>query len=204
MKQGPSLRAELVYATILGQLRWAKRLGIRVVHYSVQHDHLHLIVENPGDRRDLSAQMRRLFSRLARAVNSVSGRHGSLFRDRHHRRELRSPREVRSALVYVLFNDRKHSAQTGLLLERELYWLDDRSSAAWLTGWAEEARPPPETVARLRARQAEQALAPDAGARTDEWARAPVSVPTTWLANRGWFSRGTRGRLRIHEMPRFM
>lgn len=211
----PSLRSERVYAVILRQLRWAKGQGVRVVHYSVQHDHLHLVVEG-RNKEDLSDQMRRLFSRLARAVNSVVGRRGRLFRDRHHRRELRTPTETRNALVYVLFNERKHEAQHGLLSEKELSWVDDRTSAAWVEGWAENARPPPETLARMRAglcMKAGAAAAPalatrpsprsEARASAEEWRDAPVSKPRTWLAERGWFERGGRGRLKLHEMPRF-
>ena len=41
-------------------------------------------------------------------VNQMTVRRGALFRDRHHRHALKTPREVRNALVYVLFNARKH------------------------------------------------------------------------------------------------
>ena len=186
VKLAPSLRSERVYQAIVTQLARVKTQGVRVVHYSVQHDHLHLIVEGQ-DRHDVSNQMRKLFSRIALAVNGVAKRRGSLFRDRHHRRELTSPRATRSALVYVLFNERKHSFQNGgPISEATLTELDDKSSVAWLTGWAANARPPPETLARLRARYVE----------------APVSTPLTWLASTGWRKQGG-GAMRVDEIPRF-
>jgi hypothetical protein len=163
------------------------------VHYSVQHDHLHLIVEGQ-DRHDLSAQMRKLFSRIALAVNAIAKRRGSLFRDRHHRAELESPTKMRNALVYVLFNDRKHHAQNGGGISDEmLSELDDRSSAAWLNGWDERARPPPETIARLKARDGDiEDLGP------------PRVEPQTWLAQCGWRVRGRGGAIKLHELPRFL
>ena len=193
-KLAPSLRSERVYRAILEQLAHAKGQRVCVVHFSVQHDHLHLIVEGK-DRLDLSNQMRKLFSRIALAVNGIAKRRGSLFRDRHHRRELSSPTQMRNALVYVLFNDRKHEAQGGgPISERTLHELDDRTSVGWIphADWAESARPPPEMLAQLRARNR-------AGAARD----TPISASGTWLAQRGWFERGG-GRMRIDELPRFL
>jgi REP element-mobilizing transposase RayT len=95
VRLAPSLRSERMFHAILVELARVKRLGVRVAHYSVQHDHLHLIVEGK-DRRDLSNQMRKLFSRIALAVNAIAKRRGSLFRDRHHREELDGPTKMRN------------------------------------------------------------------------------------------------------------
>ena len=73
----------------------------------MQSDHLHLIVE-AADRETMSRGVWGLAVRLARAVNRAHRRRGSVWDDRYHVRALRSPREVRSALVYVLLNFRKH------------------------------------------------------------------------------------------------
>ena len=93
---GPSFRAQVVCAAIRGVIATAKRKGVRVLHYSVQENHLHLMVEGTS-AADLSNQMRTLFSRIAFAVNAVAQRRGRLFRDRHHRHALKTPREVRNA-----------------------------------------------------------------------------------------------------------
>jgi REP element-mobilizing transposase RayT len=193
VKLAPSLRTDRVFRAILGQLARVKRCGVRVAHYSVQHDHLHLIVEGES-RHDLSAQMRKLFSRIALAVNAIAKRRGRLFRDRHHREELDGPTKTRNALVYVLFNDRKHHAQNGGAIDDAMLSdLDDRSSAAWLEGWDPRARPPPEIVARLRARD-----------RDIEGFAAPCIRPQTWLAREGWRIRTRGGAIKLHELPRFV
>jgi REP element-mobilizing transposase RayT len=193
VKRAPSLRSERIFRAILSQLARVKHRGVHVVHYSVQHDHVHLIVEGQ-DRHDLSAQMRKLFSRVALMVNAVARRRGSLFRDRHHREELDSPTKARNALVYVLFNDRKHHAQNGGAIDDALLSeLDDHSSVAWLEprDWDERARPPPELIARLRARDDDIA-----------GLGAPRIAGGTWLAQAGWRTRGG-GALKLHELPRF-
>ena len=192
--RAPSFRTERIFRTILGQLARLKRRGVRVVHYSVQDDHLHLIVEG-SDRHDLSSQMRKLFSSIALAVNAVSLRHGSLFRDRHHRAELDGPTKTRNALIYVLFNDRKHHAQNGgAITEAFFRELDDRSSVAWLEprDWDPRARPPPDVIARLRARDA-----------NIDGLGAARSDPETWFAQAGWRIRGG-GALTAYELPSFL
>ena len=55
--------------------------------------------------------IRGLAIRIARAVNRAWLRRGRVWGDRYHAHSLRSPREVRNALVYVLQNFRKHFAQ---------------------------------------------------------------------------------------------
>src|SRR6185503_4257772 len=68
---------------------------------------LHLIVE-AEDERSLSRWMKGLAVRLAGALNRMWRRIGNVFPDRYHARSLTSPRAVRTALVYVLGNARKH------------------------------------------------------------------------------------------------
>ena len=189
VRLGPSFRAQLIYDTILAELREAKHRGVRVVYYSIQDNHLHLMVEGQ-DSSDLSKQMCLLFSRVAMAVNAIARRHGALFRDRHQRVELSSPTQVRNALVYILFNHRKH-ANAGALMSGDVkYTLDAFSSAAWFEGWAPNARPPPELIALARSHSP-----PDTASR-----------PRTWLAQQGWMQgliAGGRkgGPIRFDELP---
>lgn len=167
----PNLRAQSVYAAIEHELMALKARRVRVIHFSVQSDHLHLMVES-HDRKTLSRQMQHLFSRIARAVNRVALRRGSLFRDRHHRHDLRTPTETRRALVYILFNTRKHAPS--------YRWMDPHSSMCWFHGWAAER-------------------APGAGLLRTIGSAAPVSEPRTWLARVGWQRGG--GPVRYDESP---
>jgi REP element-mobilizing transposase RayT len=119
------------------------RFGMTLAHYSVQGNHVHLIVE-ANDRRALTRGVQGLAIRIAKAVNRLHERRGSVFDERYHARALRTPIQVRRALVYVLFNERHHLAQRGLSLPA--WWLDPCSSAhessdiAW---HAELPRPSP-------------------------------------------------------------
>ena len=87
------------------------------MHYSIQNDHVHAIVEATSER-DLAAGMKSIGSRFARAVNRVFRLRGRVLADRYHLHVLRTPREVRNALAYCLLNARRHLAETGRALSR--------------------------------------------------------------------------------------
>jgi REP element-mobilizing transposase RayT len=174
--RAPSFRTQRVFAVIARELEVARAKGVRVVQYSIQDDHLHLMIEGTN-AADLSAQMRKLFSRVAMMINKAAHRRGSLFRDRHHRHELASPREVRNALVYILFNARKHTCGDARTVQALFDAPDPFSSAPWFDGWHPEARPPPEPARD-----------------------SPLAAPRTWLATVGWKRSG--GAIRFDEVPR--
>jgi hypothetical protein len=83
---------------------------LRVVHLSVQSNHLHLIVETSG-KRPLARAVQGLAVRLARGYNRVFGRRGRVFSDRYYARALKTPLAVRNALRYVLLNESHHFAE---------------------------------------------------------------------------------------------
>jgi REP element-mobilizing transposase RayT len=111
----------------------SERGSFRVAHYSLQGDHAHLIVEAHG-KHALACGMKSIAARLARALNRTSGRRGSVLDGRYHHRSLRSPREVRRALAYVLLNARRHLAKRRHV-SRVGAVLDPASSSRWFDGW---------------------------------------------------------------------
>ena len=139
-----SLRARSIAAVVRDALSRASHRDFRIVEFTIQADHLHLIVEAES-RRALALGLRGLAIRVARAVNRVLDRRGPLWSDRYHARALTTPRAVRHALVYVLMNFRKHHG-TGR-------GLDPCSSAPWFEGWR-AYRPPsppaPRPISRAR------------------------------------------------------
>ena len=80
-----------------------ERFGFRLVHFSVQGNHIHMIVEAP-DAEALARAMKGIEVRMARALNKVMDRSGPVFADRYHAHLLTSPREAANAVRYVLEN----------------------------------------------------------------------------------------------------
>src|SRR5258705_6008758 len=110
-----------------------ERNAFRLVHYSIQGNHAHLIVE-ADDEHALGRGMKAIAARLARAVNRIFRRSGPVLADRYHLHVLRTPREVRNALAYVLLNARKHAVRAGRAVSR-VFAIDPASSGRWFDGW---------------------------------------------------------------------
>jgi putative transposase len=128
-----SLRREREFAALRGAIEaGCERGGFRLVHFSVQSNHMHLLVEG-GCRSTLARGLQGLAVRMARALNRLWRRWGSVFADRYHGHVLRTPREVWNALRYVLCNARKHGAWSSRTR------TDPCSSGAWFDGWREKA-----------------------------------------------------------------
>ena len=107
----------------------------------------------------LARGMKALGARLARAVNRVFGRRGPVLLDRYHMRALKTPREVRNALRYVLLNARHHARVLGRTV-----LLDPASSARWFDGWQRTVATMASGTTSLRA----------------------VARARTWLLAKGW------------------
>lgn len=128
----PSFRTREAVRVIAIAIADGQRASFRVVHFSVQSNHVHKIVE-ADDARALANGMAGLTCRAARGLNRLWQRRGSVFPERFHDVALRSLKQVRNALVHVLNNHRKHGAT-----RRDM--TDGYSSAQYFDGWAD--RPP--------------------------------------------------------------
>ncbi|HEY3807894.1 MAG TPA: transposase [Kofleriaceae bacterium] len=147
----------------------------RIVHLSIQRTHLHLIVE-AKNRTALAKGMQSFLISSARGINAALAKRtrraqrGSVFADRYHARALRTPRQARNCIAYVLNNWRRHGE------DRDRPWkLDPFSSGIGFGGWRElEGRPfgfrPPPSYASLI-----------------------VWLPKTWLLATGWRKHGRIG-----------
>lgn len=160
----PNLRNQRVHAMLRGilerQLRRGYRDDFQVVHYSIQSNHLHVIVEST-DNRAMRVGVSGLVIAFAKRLNKLLERlTGKVWSDRYHSRELTTPSEVRRALVYVLQNIRKHG------FEQPGPFVDPLTSAVRFESW------------NIRIGEG---LDPDP---------FPSRKPRTWLLGEGWSTRG--------------
>ena len=152
------------------------RFGFRLIQFSVQRTHLHIVAEAES-ARSLARGVQGLSIRVARSLNRLMGRHGPVFAGRYHARAVRTPRAVRALLVYVLQNARHHRWSGAPRPGRA--WFDPHSSARWFDGWR---RPHPSPG--------------DGGAEAP-----PVVPPRSWLLSSGW---RRHGLLDPGEVPRVL
>ncbi len=105
----------------------AERLGMRIVHFAVEGNHVHLIVE-AAETQALSRAMQGFSIRVAKGLNAMMHKRGRVLGDRYHARPLRTPTEARRAVAYVRNNHRKHMNELGKPLPRT--YVDDYASDA--------------------------------------------------------------------------
>ena len=153
----------------------------RIVHASIQSNHLHLIVE-ATDRMQLARGMQAFqisaAQRINRAIGARTGerRRGRVFADRYHATILRSPRQVRHALAYVLNNWRRHGE------DRDRDWsIDLFSSGVHFDGWKE--REGEVVIPKL----------------PEGYHPMLVWFPKSWLLATGW---RRHGLIRMYEVPK--
>lgn len=135
----------------------AKRTDFRVVHLSIQGNHIHMVCE-ADSRLALTRGMQGFKISAAKRLNDVRGRSGEVFADRYHEQPLTTPAQVRNCLAYVMNNWRRHGEDRGALTR-----LDPYSTGMWFTGWAEAQFTVPDHLEVL-----------------------PSTAPRTWLLADGW------------------
>jgi REP element-mobilizing transposase RayT len=137
----PSLRQPRTHEVLKRALWWgSERFGLRIVHYVVLSNHIHLLAE-ARHARALERGVRGLAVRIARALNAHWDRSGRVIEHRFHARTLTTPLEAKNAIAYILLNARRH----GLHVPD----IDPYSSAAWFDGWKEDVSLPPGVIGWL-------------------------------------------------------
>jgi hypothetical protein len=155
------------------------RDDFRIVHLSIQGNHLHHLIE-AADRRSLSRGMRSLSINLARAINQTHGSYGPVFAHRYHETQITTARQARNSIAYVLNNWRKHRedfANNRAMTAK----LDRYASGLAFDGWCDE-----------NGQEVPPFIAP-AG-----YQPLPVSPPTTSLLRSDW---RRYGLIELFETP---
>jgi REP element-mobilizing transposase RayT len=143
--------------------------GFRICQFSIQGNHIHFICEAKSSLA-LSRGVQGWKIRVTRGLNRRWDRSGTVWDDRYHAEIMKTPRQVRNGLAYVLRNSHKHR-------ETLPVWaggVDPFSSASYFHGWKDDAwqkgRPPPPA---------------DPDAPGD-----PVAQARSWLLTVGWRRHG--------------
>jgi len=126
----PWLRTPRTYRVLERAFRAGKeKHGFALVQFSVQGDHLHLLIEAQS-KHALARGMQGLMIRIAKGLNRYwRRRRGSVFAERYFARAVQTAKEIKRALAYVLNNARKHGVWSSPTAP------DPFSSGRWYSGW---------------------------------------------------------------------
>jgi REP element-mobilizing transposase RayT len=165
-KLAPAMRTAFV--------RTAKKDDFRLCQFSIQRDHLHLACE-ADSKEGLARGVQGVEISFAKRLNAALGRKGKVFADRFHAVVVKSPRQLRNTLCYIMNNARRH----GEPLDPTYNGIDPFSSAWYFEGWSDD---------RWR-----EGLGPPRG-------EDPCVAPAeSWLMSEGWRKHGPIG---VTEVPK--
>jgi hypothetical protein len=194
-----SLRQPQLFAAFRAAAARSQRAAFRITDFTIEPTHGHFIVE-AADARALANGARALAIRLTLAVRRVVGHRGPVWADRYHAHELRSPREYRNALAYVLNNWKKHVRAVGD--------MDAYSSAPWCSAWSELAKQVNDGWAGAQPGVVEPWIARGpqvpvglSAREADTTPLCPVVPSGTWLGTVGWRERSGPGPIELGECP---
>jgi putative transposase len=171
----PNLRKNALHAELKKSIKKSKEQGLYILHYSIQDDHIHLFAEAKSNSA-LAAGMRSLAGRFAKIIRqyaynaSNSKRQGSVFKGRYYLHVLKTPREVKNALEYVLLNLSKH--------QKFIEYLDHFSSAPHFEEWKLLLGPRYKALVKFAA----ETFRVQNGREAED----VLSLPQSWLARVGW------------------
>lgn len=169
----PSFRQQRVGELVLRQMRRLNDELFQIVHFSIQTNHLHLLVE-ARDRTTVIKKMMGLMISFAKRLNAMLGdRRGKVWADRYYRRDVVTAREMSAVLRYVFNNAKKHGE-----IPSDAIVLDPFSTAWTFDGWDVDI-PKPKNA--------------------EHW---PRPVPRTRLLEKDWITHGllsVRGGRNVHR-----
>ncbi len=184
-----ALREATITVALRAELRDHVEGAFRIVHISIQRNHVHLLVE-ADNKLALARGMQSFQISAAKHLNHAASieivkdggtrRRGTVFPDRYHEEVIATPTQARHALDYVLNNWRKHR-EDERSREAHTWNVDPFSTGALFAGWKERADEP--LLWKWR----------------DTYEPLVVHLPSGWLLAKGWRRSGLS--ISFHDVP---
>lgn len=109
------IKSKLVLRALHHAILRARRKGLKIIHYTLEYNHIHLLVE-ASDKSVVHQGMQALGISLSKRINKIKGVTGSVYKHRYHLRKITSPRELKNVLHYI-FNNGIHHSRTKSILD---------------------------------------------------------------------------------------
>lgn len=85
----------------------ARLKDLKIIHYTLEYNHIHLLVE-AASNRVLHSGMQAFGISLAKGINRFKRLKGTVYKHRYHYRQISSPRDLKNVLHYIFHNGIKH------------------------------------------------------------------------------------------------
>ncbi len=120
------LKNKSILKVLHSSIKKARIIGLGIIHYTLEFDHVHLLVE-ADNKRVLGKGMQSFGISFSKGINKLKGLRGQVFKTRYHLRKLRTPTEVKNVLNYILGNAVKHKTSTFINHYNSLVAISDFS-----------------------------------------------------------------------------
>ena len=107
LKEKSRLRTKPLLQILKRAIQKARAQGLRIHHYTLEHDHVHLIVEAQNNL-ELGKGMQAFGVCFAKGINKFKAFKGTAYKHRYHLRKINSARDLKTVMRYVFNNSKKH------------------------------------------------------------------------------------------------
>jgi REP element-mobilizing transposase RayT len=106
-KEKSGLKNKKILKILHSSIKKARILGLKIIHYTLEYDHVHLLVE-ASDKKILGKGMQSFGISFSKGINKFRLQKGAVFKTRYHFRKLNTFTEIKNALNYIMGNGIKH------------------------------------------------------------------------------------------------
>lgn len=107
------LKNKSVLSLLHKAIKKARLAGLAIIHYTLEYDHVHLLAE-VRDNQTLGKGMQSFGITFSKGINKLQAAKGKVFKTRYHLRKLKSSKEIKNVVGYILGNDVKHKSTSFL------------------------------------------------------------------------------------------
>jgi REP element-mobilizing transposase RayT len=101
------LKNKIILTILKRAIKNARKKGLRIIHYSLEYDHIHLLAETENNDV-LGKGMQSFGVTMGKAINRLRKLGGEVYKHRYHLRKIKSGRELKNVMNYIFTNGIKH------------------------------------------------------------------------------------------------
>lgn len=106
-KERAAIKNKTVLRILKKAIQNARAQGLRVIHYTLEYDHVHLLIE-ADNNTTLGKGMKSFGVTLAKALNRLRSHAGGVYKHRYHFKHITGTRQLKNVMNYIFLNGVKH------------------------------------------------------------------------------------------------
>ena len=113
-KKKAGIKNKVILKVLKRAILKGRSSGLRIIHFTLEYDHVHLLVESDCKVK-LGRGMMRLGVTLAKGINKYKSEKGRVYKQRYHQRFIQSGRDLKNVMNYIFKNGLKHKTAASII-----------------------------------------------------------------------------------------